>query len=229
MDNHIFRFHISPDELPDCETELLRLQKRAQKQPSAEIQDQMAGILALSENYLEMKAGYCLFDQSRVAVGPDTISCDRQIFNTQATIAGQLAGSSRLAFFAVTLGPSFDGWIRQYFNDGDPFGAYVADLIGSIRADQAADWLETKISLQAAVEQLKCTNRFSPGYCGWHVSEQHRMFSLFPAQFLGISLTPSALMTPLKSISGVIGIGDQVEKLPYTCEFCEQEECFMRR
>jgi len=229
MDDHIFQFQIGVEKLPDCEAEILRLMTGSQGQPAGGIKAQMDKILAVSGDHMEIRAGYCLYDQSRITVGAHNIGCDGRTFNTQETIAGQLAGSSMLAFFAVTLGPAFDSWIRQYFNDGDPFSGYVADLIGSIRADQVADWLETEIASQAAGQHLKCTNRFSPGYCGWHVSEQHQLFDLFPERFLGISLTSSALMIPLKSISGVIGIGDKMQKLPYTCAFCEQEECFMRR
>ncbi|MCK7538940.1 MAG: hypothetical protein MZV63_52410 [Marinilabiliales bacterium] len=46
------------------------------------------------------------------------------------------------------------------------------------------------------------TNRFSPGYCGWDVAEQHKLFSFFKDNFCGITLTESALMNPVKSVSG---------------------------
>ncbi|MCK7517168.1 MAG: hypothetical protein MZV64_05325 [Ignavibacteriales bacterium] len=39
---------------------------------------------------------------------------------------------------------------------------------------------------------LKTTNRFSPGYCGWHVSEQHNLFRLVPDNYCGITLNDIA-------------------------------------
>ena len=74
------------------------------------------------------------------------------------------------------------------------------------------------------------TNRFSPGYCGWHVSEQKKLFPLFPsAEPCGIRLTDSSLMLPIKSVSGVIGLGDGVRKLEYTCGLCTYDKCYRRK
>lgn len=73
----------------------------------------------------------------------------------------------------------------------------------------------------------KHTNRYSPGYCGWHVSEQQKLFSLFPvASPCGIQLTDSSLMIPIKSVSGIIGVGSHVRKLEYTCGLCTYEIVF---
>ena len=36
-------------------------------------------------------------------------------------------------------------------------------------------------------------------------------------------------MQPIKTISGVIGIGAAVRKVPYTCRLCELEDCLYRR
>jgi hypothetical protein len=74
----------------------------------------------------------------------------------------------------------------------------------------------------------KITNRYSPGYCGWDVTEQHKLFQLMPENYCGIKLTPSALMDPVKSISGIIGIGENVKNNPYTCRLCNQNDCVYR-
>ena len=90
-------------------------------------------------------------------------------------------------------------------------------------------------NLQHALEDegdmVKCyTNRFSPGYCGWHVREQPDLFSLFPTPHpCGIHLTDSCLMVPIKSVSGVIGIGPNVKKLEYSCGLCDYKNCYKRR
>jgi hypothetical protein len=36
-------------------------------------------------------------------------------------------------------------------------------------------------------------------------------------------------MQPIKSVSGVIGIGRAVRRVPYTCRLCELEDCLYRR
>lgn len=70
-----------------------------------------------------------------------------------------------------------------------------------------------------ASEGMVTTNRFNPGYCGWDVTEQHKLFSLMADNYCGIRLTESALMDPVKSGSGFIGIGKSVKRVPYTCIF----------
>jgi hypothetical protein len=36
-------------------------------------------------------------------------------------------------------------------------------------------------------------------------------------------------MTPIKSISGVIGIGKEVRPGQYACQYCELETCYKRK
>ena len=78
---------------------------------------------------------------------------------------------------------------------------YIADSLGSIIAEKAADCMEEELAAFIEKRGWKHTNRYSPGYCGWHVSEQQKLFSLFPvASPCGIQLTDSSLMIPIKSV-----------------------------
>ena len=72
-------------------------------------------------------------------------------------------------------------------------------------------------------------NRYSPGYCGWALSEQKRFFALFPENHCGIKLSDSCLMDPIKSVSGVIGFGRNVKKTAYECQMCELTTCIYRK
>ena len=121
-----------------------------------------------------------------------------------------------------------DDWIKQFFINNDPLKGYVADTIGSELVESTADIVETRITEAIKRLDMNCTNRYSPGYCGWDVSEQHKLFSLLPAGFCGVKLTPSALMTPIKSISGIIGIGPLCRKKEYQCSLCDLKDCYKR-
>jgi cobalamin-dependent methionine synthase I len=74
----------------------------------------------------------------------------------------------------------------------------------------------------------KITNRYSPGFCGWQTSEQFKIFKLFPANFCGVTLTESAVMNPIKSVSGLFGVGQHVEYHEYHCELCDAVNCIYR-
>ena len=58
-------------------------------------------------------------------------------------------------------------------------------------------------------------------------SSQLLLFSLFGNFPCGVTLTPSALMNPVKSISGIICIG-RVTFRDYQCSLCHQKNCVYR-
>ena len=45
---------------------------------------------------------------------------------------------------------------------------YIADSLGSIIAEKAADCMEEELAAFIEKRGWKHTNRYSPGYCGWH-------------------------------------------------------------
>jgi len=69
---------------------------------------------------------------------------------------------------------------------------------------------------------------YSPGYCGWKVAEQSKLFKMFPADFCNIGLTESMMMDPVKSISGIIGVGRDVKFDAYTCNLCNSLNCLYK-
>ena len=52
---------------------------------------------------------------------------------------------------------------------------YIADAIGSVIAEKTADCMEIALDEYIRDRGWRHTNRFSPGYCGWHVSEQKKI------------------------------------------------------
>ena len=229
MIDQLYEYNILVKSLPECEEELLKILRFETISPDQDIRVMVRNLLNEATIHMKIKAGYRIFEKSEIRIEKDSLTCGNVLFESDTTVAQLLEGSSTLIIFAVTLGPDFDAWSRNYFNMGDPFAGYVADVIGSIRVEQATDWINDRIEKHIASNGLSCTNRYSPGYCGWDVYEQHKLFSLLPDQFIGIQLNPSALMTPMKSVSGIIGAGKQLSKQPYTCSLCSQENCFMRR
>jgi len=157
------------------------------------------------------------------------VSQDFPDFETGPIIKKQLKGSDAYAFFICTCGQEFAAYQEQLKTEGDMVKVYIADALGSVIAEKCADEMEE--NLQESIEKLGWyhTNRFSPGYCGWHVSQQQILFPLFKGETCGVSLTDSSLMLPIKSVSGIIGVGKDVRRLDYTCGLCQFEKCFKRK
>jgi hypothetical protein len=149
-------------------------------------------------------------------------------FEMGRIIERQLRGSEAYALFVCTAGVEFEQYQQQLKSDGDMVRVFIADALGSVIAEKTADQME--VALQASIEKLgwRHTNRFSPGYCGWHVSQQQLLFPLFEGHTCDVTLTESSLMVPIKSVSGIIGLGANVRHLDYTCGLCDFKQCYKR-
>lgn len=185
-------------------------------------------LIKKSAQHAEVIGGYRLIEENSIAVESGKMLVNNEMFQLDKIIAKQLSNCTSIALLAVTLGKKYDDWINQYFKNGDPFLGYIADTIGSEMVENAADVIESIIENEANKLGLNCTNRYSPGYCGWNVFEQHKFFSFLPEKFCGIELSESALMNPVKSVSAIIGLGKNCQKKDYQCSLCSMENCYKR-
>ena len=145
------------------------------------------------------------------------VTRDLPSFEMGRIIERQLRGSEAYALFICTAGLAFEQYQQQLKSGDDMVHVFIADALGSVIAEKCADRMEEL--LQQNVDKLGWhhTNRFSPGYCGWHVSQQQFLFPLFEGNTCGVRLTNSSLMLPIKSVSGIIGLGPNVRHIDYSC------------
>ena len=150
-------------------------------------------------------------------------------FSIGKIIERQLKGAEAYALFICTAGQKYEDYMHRLKDEGDMVRVFIADALGSVIAEKTADRMEEV--LQESIDKLGWhhTNRFSPGYCGWHVSQQQLLFPMFRGETCGVSLTESSLMVPIKSVSGIIGLGQTVKRLDYTCGLCDFKQCYKRK
>ncbi len=149
----------------------------------------------------------------------------------RGAVAGFLAGAHRVAAFVVTIGPQLENLARRWLKSGDVMRGTIADAIASEAVESAAGQLQQIVARQVADDDASVTPRYSPGYCGMNVDQQQPLFAWLPAERIGVRLSESCLMTPIKSISGLIGIGPRAVIGPqkYPCTRCAKSDCMMRR
>ena len=175
-----------------------------------------------------LRPRFCFFvDRGTLDDDEATLTVGTTRLDVAKIIARQLRGSAAFAFFVCTAGEEYELYQQRLKADGDMLRVFIADALGSVIAERCADQMEN--ALQQSVGKLgwQRTNRFSPGYCGWHVSQQQRLFPLFPTT-CGVRLTDSSLMVPIKSVSGIIGVGPDVRRLDYSCGLCDFKQCYKR-
>lgn len=175
-----------------------------------------------------VKGEYRIINNIDLIKESGTVVIGRSSFLTRKIIISQLRGSDSIALFLATAGPDIGQKSRRQMSDGDLLEGYISDVVGSEIVEAVADKMQEDLRLQALASGLGITNRFSPGYCGWDVAEQHKLFKLMPDNYCGIELTESALMNPVKSVSGLIGIGKEAKFRPYTCNKCDSTNCIYR-
>lgn len=146
-----------------------------------------------------------------------------------ATIVKSLKGSSRFALFTATAGGAFQQWCTQLEKEDDMLVRFVVDSIGTEIAEAATNRMQQWVGEQCAADGVRHTNRYSPGYCGWSLTNQRQLFSMLGGSPCGITLNDSCLMYPIKSVSGIIGIGEQVKFNNYGCALCDFPNCFRRK
>jgi hypothetical protein len=185
-------------------------------QPDKATQQETAMILKEVSQWLRPRFSYFVVNKQ-----PD--------FEMGNIILRQLRGSEAFALFICTSGLEFETYQHRLKEQGDMVRVFIADALGSVIAEKCADQMEK--ALQESIDKLgwKHTNRFSPGYCGWHVSQQQLLFPLFQGHTCGVTLTDSSLMLPIKSVSGIIGLGKDVRHLDYTCGLCDFKQCYKRK
>jgi hypothetical protein len=185
----------------------------------------------MEEAVLHTEAAGCfrIFKVENVNIKGGWISFSDGIIHCGRKIAAQLKGAEYLGIFLATAGQSFESWIKSKKSDGDIMSEFLCSSIGSEIADKAADQVESEIKKVAEGSGMGITNRYSPGYCDWSVKEQEIIFRLLPASGIGVSLTSSFLMSPVKSVSGIIGLGHGIRQVPYACELCSIEDCIVKR
>ena len=145
---------------------------------------------------------------------------------------GEFLGAARsVAAFIATAGPDVVRLASELMTKQDELAAMVVNAVGAERAEAAEAAVIDELREQTEPAGFGPTLPYSPGYCGMSLTEQSKLFSLFDQKNIGVTLSADCLMLPLKSVSGLIGIGpaEEVEEFGSPCDRCELQNCAMRR
>ncbi|NMD38373.1 MAG: methionine synthase [Christensenellaceae bacterium] len=105
---------------------------------------------------------------------------------------------------AVTVGNDVDKHINRYMLKDKAF-ALAIDACSDDAVEQLCDYVEAQIKR----EYKNITYRYSPGYGDFDLSIQAKFLNLLNAQRrIGLSCTSTNILTPRKSVTAVIGIGE---------------------
>ena len=179
------------------------------------------------KNICEPKAGFSVYHNPQFCHEEKILIIDNISLDIGKQVYVSLKKSEGIAVFICTIGNKTELLSKQLMRDGHGLEGLIVDLIGSELAEETAEFVHNTVAVKSEKTGLRITNRYSPGYCNWHVKNQHKLFRLMK-DTCGVKLTESSLMVPVKSVSGIIGIGKEVKKVAYKCKLCNDTECILR-
>ena len=109
----------------------------------------------------------------------------------------------------ATAGAGIERRVTELLGEGDGTRALLLDAAGSAAAEEAARRLASRAVGAKADGVVDVPCRISPGYGRWPLAAQEALFALLPHEELGVSLSPSMMMSPRKSVSFALWIGAQ--------------------
>lgn len=121
-----------------------------------------------------------------------------------AALCKNLQNCSSAYVFAATVGAGIDRLLIRY-KGSDSAKATVISAVASSAVECWCDLINRKIA-----EGKKTKPRFSPGYGGVELKHQKEILSFLDAERrLGITLSDSFFMMPVKSVTAFVGIEEE--------------------
>jgi hypothetical protein len=154
--------------------------------------------------------------------GEDFVVLDGIRFASRV-LSVNLADVDRVFPYVITCGRELEEWSRQF---EDVFDSYCADVIKETILIYARKQVMAQIDWQNGLNR---TAHMSPGSLeDWPVTEQIPLFQLLGDvnEDIGVKLTESCLMFPVKSVSGIYF---PLEGTFESCQLCPRGKCPNRR
>lgn len=161
--------------------------------------------------------------------GEEIFLCGTAVVLKGGTALKMLAQCHRAALLACTLGARFDLSLTA-LQARDMARAVIVDACGSALVEQGCGEAEAELSARFPGRYL--TDRFSPGYGDLPLELQRDICAaLDTPRRLGLHVTESLLLNPVKSVTAVIGLSDRPQMARIRgCAYCQmRERCTLRK
>jgi hypothetical protein len=156
------------------------------------------------------------------AIAYKILPVEKIINDGQIPISPLISGSRKIAAAVCTIGNRLEMRVKKYIESNEPLSALIMDGIGSAAVDMLSEEACDLIASVASSHGYMAGSPLSPGMQGLPITAQKYMFDLVPAGEIGVSITDSATMIPLKSVSMIMGLGPKMKqwKRAEVCATC---------
>jgi hypothetical protein len=150
-----------------------------------------------------------------------------------------LAGARQAVLAAVSAGRACEEYARQLWHEGKPDEYFFLEIFGSAIVEHLVATASGRICALAEGDGLIAVPHYSPGYAGWDVADQTKLFELicrgltrpFPDP---LEVLSSGMLRPKKSQLAVFGLTARTPRALASahlipCQNCSFSPCQYRR
>ena len=137
-----------------------------------------------------------------------------------------MGGAAELIVAVCTIGPAVDRLIDLAQKQRQLFRMMILHELGAWAVDMVRQEWCRLLEEELQSKGLRVSALLSPGESAWSVKDQAVIFSLLDAGQIGVSLSDSMVMSPIKSLSMIMATGPDpigVEGAS-NCDFCSIKE-----
>jgi len=140
---------------------------------------------------------------------------------TGPLITEHLGGAEKVVVMLCTIGDRLGKRAMREFPNRASFG-FALDAVGSAAVYSLAAAACNLVEREAIAAGLQTSLPLSPGMEGWPVDPgQREIFSIIDPGAVGVVLSSSLEMSPLKSTTSVMGVGADIATSGAICDYCE--------
>lgn len=190
--------------------------------------------------YAENGRPWVYLREAELQVATDALQLDGVEFRSQQLHDHLIvAGARRAMLLAASAGLNCEEHARRLWQESKPDEYFFLEMFGSAVVEHLVASLNGRICDLAERAGQVAIPHYSPGYTGWNIADQNRLFEViarglrqpFPEPF---EVFASGMLRPKKSLLGVVGLTahppegrDAVRFNP--CESCGLLPCQYRR
>ena len=205
-----FLFPDNKDFSPDFKEVARYLGYRRATPPEADVSALMEKAASEMQAVMKAQSVFEVFDLTVGSIRPSDYSTTVSLRFADVTLQSRdlgrnLAGCSKVALLAATIGPQVDSLIRRH-SSLNPVYASILQATGAMYIEELVDLINAEIKKIAAAQGLKTKPRYSPGYGDVPLQVQKDFFRLLPCTRIGLTLMDTLIMAPEKSVTAFVGL-----------------------
>lgn len=226
MNKSIFKYEISASELSLFPSKIWKEIGYSSDNLPEELKESISSVI----DYINKNINVCCvfrLDSGSLNNNIVTLS-DGTILSVGKTNINLLSGATSFAVFIATVDNKYEYFLKELQKENKIIEAYIADVTGTILVEEIQKYMINQLELKISSKENHTSPIYS-GSCGWSISNQTALFEYMREETCGVHLNDSYMMLPVKSVSGIIGIGKNVDTKDIGCKYCNLKLCYKRK